>query len=305
MKPRYWLDWSRGRTLSEGENQWFLQINVVQRQCTRSSLNLIVRSRNERIARITGGNMYVLSILAYRLATACVVFGVALLFRRRDVIDPTGTRIYETSASYFARIREAAVALLLVCLLLIVFFWAIVHFGPLRPVHEWLRWRTGDFWQSVRPRSLMGRLRWFEEEVHVRDKPASFLGYAIARRSSSSLRAQLVNQPVPVLSKLRARCPVCAGDSIVKTDATAFVPNKFTCTNCESLLKITFTSRSLLAAPVMLAMIALMFSVAHLARSGFLSGGLLVAIQGGLAGFGFAVTMQTLIRGAIYRVVKS
>jgi fatty acid desaturase len=83
--------------------------------------------------------MYVLSILAYRLATACVVFGVALLFRRRDVIDPTGTRIYETSASYFARIREAAVALLLVCLLLIVFFWAIVHFGPLRPVHEWLR----------------------------------------------------------------------------------------------------------------------------------------------------------------------
>jgi hypothetical protein len=55
----------------------------------------------------------------------------------------------------------------------------------------------------------------------------------------------------------------------------------------------------------MLAMIALMFSVGHLARSGFLSGGLLVAIQWGLAGFGFAVTMQTLIRGAIYRVVKS
>jgi hypothetical protein len=55
----------------------------------------------------------------------------------------------------------------------------------------------------------------------------------------------------------------------------------------------------------MLAVIAVMFSVAYLARSGLLSGGLLAAIQGGLVGLGFAVTMQTLIRGAIYRVVKS
>jgi hypothetical protein len=61
----------------------------------------------------------------------------------------------------------------------------------------------------------------------------------------------------------------------------------------------------LLAVPVMLAMIAVMFFVAYLARSGLLSGGLLVAIQGGLVGLGFAVTMQTVVRGAIYRAVKS
>jgi hypothetical protein len=83
--------------------------------------------------------MYVLSILAYRLGTACVVFGMALLFRRRDLVGPTGARTYETSASYFARIRKAAAAVLVACLLLVVFFWAIVHFGPLRPVHEWFR----------------------------------------------------------------------------------------------------------------------------------------------------------------------
>ena len=38
----------------------------------------------------------------------------------------------ETGATYFARIRQAVVAVLLACVL-------IVHFGPLRPVHEWFR----------------------------------------------------------------------------------------------------------------------------------------------------------------------
>jgi hypothetical protein len=83
--------------------------------------------------------MYVLSILAYRLAIACVVFAIALLFRRRDLVGPAGARTYETSASYFARIRKAAVAVLLAFVLLVGLFWAIVHFGPLRPVHEWLK----------------------------------------------------------------------------------------------------------------------------------------------------------------------
>jgi hypothetical protein len=83
--------------------------------------------------------MYVLTILASRLAIACVVFAVALLFRRRALVSPTGARTCETSASYFARIRKAAVAVALACMLLVAVFWAIVHFGPLRPVHEWIR----------------------------------------------------------------------------------------------------------------------------------------------------------------------
>jgi fatty acid desaturase len=83
--------------------------------------------------------MYVLGILASRLAIACVVFGIALFFRRRDLVGSTGARTYETSASHFARIRKAAVAVLFACVLLVGLFWAIVHFGPLRPVHEWFR----------------------------------------------------------------------------------------------------------------------------------------------------------------------
>jgi hypothetical protein len=114
-----------------------------------------------------------------------------------------------------------------------------------------------------------------------------------------------VNQPIPVLSKVPARCPVCAGNSIVKTDATAWVPRNFTCADCKSVLKVTFTARCLLAIPVLVVMCAVMFFTKFLAQSGFLSGVLLAATQGGLASFGFAVTMQMVIRGLSYRVVES
>jgi hypothetical protein len=83
--------------------------------------------------------MYVLSILASRLAIAGVIFAIVLLFRRRDSVSAAGVRTYEPNAAYFARIRSAAVAVLIACILLGVVFWAIVHFGPLRPVHEWFR----------------------------------------------------------------------------------------------------------------------------------------------------------------------
>src|ERR1700686_1744921 len=115
----------------------------------------------------------------------------------------------------------------------------------------------------------------------------------------------MVNQASPVLSKLPARCPVCLGQMIYKTDATALVPRTFTCVNCKSVLTTTITPRILLVVPVLLAMCVVLYSTELLRRAGFLSGVLLVAAQGGIAGLGFALTMRLAIRGLTYRLVKS
>ena len=81
--------------------------------------------------------MYFVSVVASRLAIASVVFGLVLLFRRREPLNSIGTRSVEMNSIYLVRIGKLMAALCLAGLLSLACLWAIVHFGPLRPVHEW------------------------------------------------------------------------------------------------------------------------------------------------------------------------
>jgi hypothetical protein len=91
----------------------------------------------------------------------------------------------------------------------------------------------------------------------------------------------MVNQTNPALSTVPAQCPICGGKTIHKTDRTSLAPRTFTCANCKSVLTTVITPRILLAVPVLLAMLAVLYSTELLRRGGVLPGVLLVAIQGG------------------------
>jgi hypothetical protein len=79
------------------------------------------------------------SVMSVIIGAALAIFGVLNFtsivtesFWRRSV----GSNVAE--APRFMRRRRIFVHLI-VYALIIFGFWAIVHFGPLRPVHEWIR----------------------------------------------------------------------------------------------------------------------------------------------------------------------
>ena len=59
--------------------------------------------------------------------------------RRGAVFDATGATSVESASSYFQRLWRVAGFHALVVLILVGGFVAIVRFGPLRPIHEWLQ----------------------------------------------------------------------------------------------------------------------------------------------------------------------
>jgi hypothetical protein len=102
----------------------------------------------------------------------------------------------------------------------------------------------------------------------------------------------------PVLSKLSAPCPVCAGKEIYQTG------NTLECASCHSVLKVTINSRVLLVIPLLVGFAAAMFFVQFLERSGILAGVLLAGVRGALVASGFGFAIQTCARALSYRVVK-
>jgi hypothetical protein len=66
-----------------------------------------------------------------------VWFTVTRTFRRRRTFSPSGSTSVEVMSDYWRRIARSVGPHLLVWVVLIGGFWAIVHFGPLRPIHEW------------------------------------------------------------------------------------------------------------------------------------------------------------------------
>jgi hypothetical protein len=79
----------------------------------------------------------ILSGIVTFLIALDVFFTVIRTFRRRRIGDPSGIASLETRSQYWRRVALSIAPHVVVCGILIGGFWAIVHFGPLRPVHEW------------------------------------------------------------------------------------------------------------------------------------------------------------------------
>ena len=80
--------------------------------------------------------MHVIGVVFSMFVIFDVVFTLAQVFRKRSVtVD--GAR--ESAGAHWRRVARTMSPHLVVWGLIIGAFWAIVHFGPLRPVHEWFR----------------------------------------------------------------------------------------------------------------------------------------------------------------------
>jgi hypothetical protein len=110
--------------------------------------------------------------------------------------------------------------------------------------------------------------------------------------------SKVTRPKTPALSKLSARCPVCAGKEIYQTGTN------LECASCHSVLKVTVSSRVLLVIPILLGLCAGMFLTRLLETSGILSGLSLAIVRGALASVGFGLTMHAGIRGLSYRVAN-
>jgi hypothetical protein len=102
----------------------------------------------------------------------------------------------------------------------------------------------------------------------------------------------------PVLSKLSAPCPVCAGKEVYQTG------NSLECASCHTILKVKITSRVLWVIPILVAFAAAMFLIQFLEKSGLLTGLLLAGVRGAVVASGFGFAFQAGARGLAYRVVK-
>jgi hypothetical protein len=83
------------------------------------------------------GYWLILDAVVGLLLALDVWFTLARTFRRRTVAGLSGAASVETTSTYWRRIARSLGPHILVWAALIGGFWAIVHFGPLRPVHEW------------------------------------------------------------------------------------------------------------------------------------------------------------------------
>ena len=110
---------------------------------------------------------------------------------------------------------------------------------------------------------------------------------------------RVASQQTGVLSKYPAACPVCGAKTIRQMGKT------YECTNCHSVLKLTFTRRALWSIPVLLGMITLMFLTVPLRRAGLLTGVWLAAAIGGIGSLGFSLCMKSFMRGMVYRQAQS
>ena len=83
------------------------------------------------------GYWHLLGALVSVLVALDVWFTLTGTFRRRRITDESGSVSFEPTPMYWRRVaRSAGRHIIIVWMLLIGCFWAIIHFGPLRPVHE-------------------------------------------------------------------------------------------------------------------------------------------------------------------------
>lgn len=78
-----------------------------------------------------------LSALLGVLVALDVWFTLTRTFRRRRIVDKSGAIVLESALMYWRRVARSAGPHIVVWGVLIGGFWAIIRFGPLRPVHEW------------------------------------------------------------------------------------------------------------------------------------------------------------------------
>jgi hypothetical protein len=84
--------------------------------------------------------MHILGAIVAVLAALDLTFGVVRLcraMRRQRAVSPSGALVLESAPLYISRILRAILPPLLILAVLVLGFLAIVHFGPLKPIHEW------------------------------------------------------------------------------------------------------------------------------------------------------------------------
>jgi hypothetical protein len=85
------------------------------------------------------GYWHILSALVGVLVVMDVLLTLTRTFRRRRVADASGALSVEAPSVYWGRLARSLGLHIFAWAVLAGTFWAIVCFGPLRPVHEWFR----------------------------------------------------------------------------------------------------------------------------------------------------------------------
>lgn len=85
------------------------------------------------------GYWHILSAVVALFLAFDMLFTLTRTFRRRSVADSSGVSSVESASVYRRRLARSIGPHLLAWAVLVGGFWAIVHFGPLRPVHEWFK----------------------------------------------------------------------------------------------------------------------------------------------------------------------
>jgi hypothetical protein len=86
------------------------------------------------------GFLHILAIVLAPLVLLDLAFGAVRLaraLRRRSSVDALGAASFESVPAYLGRLVHAAAPPALILGMLVLCLWAIVHFGPLKPIHEW------------------------------------------------------------------------------------------------------------------------------------------------------------------------
>jgi hypothetical protein len=84
--------------------------------------------------------MHIVGTILAVLVAMDLFFGTVRILRatrRQRAVDRSGALVTETAGHYSRRMLRAIMAPVLILVVLVLGFLAIVHFGPLKPIHEW------------------------------------------------------------------------------------------------------------------------------------------------------------------------
>jgi hypothetical protein len=84
--------------------------------------------------------MHIVSAILIALGVLDLVFGTFRFLRairRQRSVDPSGFVALESPGHYIRRMLRVVAPPVLLLAVLVLGFLAIVHFGPLKPIHEW------------------------------------------------------------------------------------------------------------------------------------------------------------------------
>ena len=105
---------------------------------------------------------------------------------------------------------------------------------------------------------------------------------------------------MPKYNVLSKQCPICQQFTVAK------VPSHFCCGNCSSGLKTKFSLHVLLAIPVFVGFILLIFFAGNwIKEAQFVSAEIFQVLLYGVGGFAFSVTMTVFLHGLIFVPILS